>query len=178
MKGAATEFLKPRVVDVQAVSDRHARITLEPLERGFGHTLGNALRRIMLSSIPGCAVTEVEIAGVLHEYTTVEGVQEDVIDILLNLKNLAVRMAGRNEATLSVKKKGAGVVKAGDIELVSDVEIVNPELVIAHLTEAGELNITLKVELGRGYQPATVRAGTEEGNRPRPPGRVPNSART
>ena len=166
MKGAATEFLKPRVVDVQAVSDRHARITLEPLERGFGHTLGNALRRIMLSSIPGCAVTEVEIAGVLHEYTTVEGVQEDVIDILLNLKNLAVRMAGRNEATLTVKKKGAGVVTAGDIELVSDVEIVNPDLVIAHLTEAGELNITMKIELGRGYQPAAVRTGAEEGNRP------------
>jgi len=165
MKGAATEFLKPRVVDVQAVSDRHARITLEPLERGFGHTLGNALRRIMLSSIPGCAVTEVEISGVLHEYTTIEGVQEDVIDILLNLKNLAVRMAGRNEATLTLKKKGAGVVRAGDIELVGDVEIVNPDLVIAHLTEAGELNMTMKVELGRGYQPAAVRSGTQETGR-------------
>ncbi len=166
MKGSATELLKPHLVDVQAIDECHARITMEPLERGFGHTLGNALRRILLSSIPGCAVTEVEIKGVLHEYTTIEGVQEDVLDILLNLKNLSVRMNGRNEATLILKKKGSGPVRAGDIELVSDVEIVNPDLVIAHMTEAGELNMTLKIERGRGYQPANIRKEGEEGSRP------------
>lgn len=166
MKNSATEFLKPRVVDVQVVNDRHAKITLEPLERGFGHTLGNALRRIMLSSIPGCAVTEVEIDGVLHEYTTVEGMQEDVIDVLLNVKGLAVRMDGRNEATLTLKMKGPGPVTARDIEMVSDVEIVNPDHLIANLTEAGELNMTLKVERGRGYQPANAREEVGESSRP------------
>ncbi len=166
MKGSARELLKPHLVDVQSIDECHARITMEPLERGFGHTLGNALRRILLSSIPGCAVTEVEIEGVLHEYTTIEGVQEDVLDILLNLKNLSVRMEGRDEATLVLKKKGFGPVYARDIELVNDVEIVNPDLVIAHMTEAGELNMTLKIERGRGYQPATVRKEGEEGSRP------------
>ncbi|HHH35481.1 MAG TPA: DNA-directed RNA polymerase subunit alpha [Gammaproteobacteria bacterium] len=166
MKGSAKELLKPHLVDIQTIDERHARITMEPLERGFGHTLGNALRRILLSSIPGCAVTEVEIEGVLHEYTTIEGVQEDVLDILLNLKNLSVRMEGRDEATLVLRKKGSGPVYAGDIELVSEVEIVNPDLVIAHMTEAGELNMTLKVERGRGYQPAAVRKEGEEGSRP------------
>ncbi len=166
MKGSAKELLKPHIVDVQSIDERHAKITMEPLERGFGHTLGNALRRIMLSTIPGCAVTEVEIEGVLHEYTTVEGVQEDVLDILLNLKNLSVRMDGRDEATLELKKKGSGPVYASDIELVSDVEIINPDLVIANLTEVGELNMILKVERGRGYQPATVRKEGEEGSRP------------
>jgi len=166
MKSSATEFLKPRVVDVQVINERHARITLEPLERGFGHTLGNSLRRIMLSSMPGVAVTEVEIDGVLHEYTTIEGVQEDVIDILLNVKGVAIRMDGREEATLTLKKKGKGAVLASDIELVGDVEIINPDHVIAHLTEVGELSMTLKVERGRGYQPASVRRENTEATRP------------
>ncbi len=166
MKSSATEFLKPRVVDVQVINERHARITLEPLERGFGHTLGNSLRRIMLSSMPGVAVTEVEIDGVLHEYTTIEGVQEDVIDILLNVKGIAIRMEGREEATLTLKKKGKGAVLASDIELVGDVEIINPDHVIAHLTEVGELSMTLKVERGRGYQPASVRRENTEATRP------------
>jgi DNA-directed RNA polymerase subunit alpha len=172
MKSSATEFLKPRVVDVQVINERHARITLEPLERGFGHTLGNSLRRIMLSSMPGVAVTEVEIDGVLHEYTTIEGVQEDVIDILLNVKGVAIRMDGREEATLTLKKKGKGAVLARDIELVSDVEIINPDHVIAHLTEVGELNMTLKVERGRGYQPAVIRREAAEGAASRPIGRL------
>ena len=166
MKGSATELLKPTTVDVQAISERHAKISMEPMERGFGHTLGNALRRILLSSIPGCAVTEVEIEGVLHEYTTIEGVQEDVIDILLNLKNLSVRMVGCDEATLTLKKKGFGPVYASDISLVNDVEIVNPDLVLAHLTEVGELNLMLKVERGRGYQPASLRKEMEDSSRP------------
>jgi len=165
MSGSVAEFLKPRVVDVQSKNDYSARITLEPLERGFGHTLGNALRRILLSSIPGCAVTEIEIEGVLHEYASLEGVQEDVIDIMLNLKGLAVRMEGRSEATLTLKKKGAGPVYARDIEQVSDIGIINPDHIIANLTETGELNMTMKVELGRGYQAANARVDADA-NRP------------
>jgi len=166
MLGKVNEFLKPRIVDVQAVTGKHARVTLEPLERGFGHTLGNALRRILLSSMPGSAVVNVEIDGVLHEYSTIEGVQEDVIDILLNLKKVAMRMHNRNEATLTLSKKGPGPVTAGDIKLDHDIEIVNPEFVIANLTRAGELNMKLRIAKGRGYQPATRRDGEEDESRP------------
>src|SRR3990167_8281804 len=135
MQSSATEFLKPRHVDVQALGPTHARITLEPLERGFGYTLCNALRRILLSSMPGCAVTDVKIAGVLHEYSTLEGVQEDVIEILLNLKGLALRMHGRDEAVLTLNKKGPGIVTAADIKLEHDIEVVDANHVIAHLTK-------------------------------------------
>ncbi|BAZ95054.1 DNA-directed RNA polymerase subunit alpha [Thiohalobacter sp. COW1] len=162
MQGSVTEFLKPRIVDIQQVNDLRAKVTIEPLERGFGHTLGNALRRILLSSMPGAAVTQVEIDGVLHEYSTMEGVQEDVIDIMLNLKNLAIRLHNRDEASLSLKKKGPGPVTAGDITLDHDVEIVNPDYVIAHLTQSGELNMMLKVSKGRGYVPANARIGVDE----------------
>jgi len=161
MLGKVNEFLKPRIVDVQAVNDKHARVTLEPLERGFGHTLGNALRRILLSSMPGAAITEAEINGVLHEYSTIEGVQEDVIDILLNLKKVALRIHNRDEAMLKLNKKGPGPVTAGDITLDHDIEIVNPDYVIANLTKAGELSMTLQIAKGRGYQPATVRRDEE-----------------
>lgn len=163
MQGAVSELLKPRSVQVEQVSATRARVALEPLERGYGHTLGNALRRILLSSIPGAAITEVAIEGVLHEYTTVEGVQEDVIDILLNLKNVAIRMHSRDSAELHLKKSGMGAVTAGDIELDHDVEIVNPDLEIAHLT-GGQLDMTLRVVRGRGYQPAArkARAGEED----------------
>ena len=162
MQVSVTEFLKPRVVKVQTQSDTIARITIEPLERGFGHTLGNALRRILLSSMPGSAVVEAEIEGVLHEYTSIGGVQEDVVDILLNLKQVAIRMHSRDEAELSLVKKGAGPVTAGDIAVDHDVEIVNPSLVIATLTSAGDLNMRLKVVRGRGYRPATLRPAFEE----------------
>lgn len=164
MSGPVSELLKPRSVEVEKISETRSRVALEPLERGYGHTLGNALRRILLSSIPGAAVTEVEIAGVLHEYTTVEGVQEDVIDILLNLKNVALRLHARDAAELHLKKSGSGPVTAGDIVLDHDVEIVNPDLVIANLT-GGDLDMTLSVERGRGYQPARKKArpGDDEG---------------
>ena len=115
MQGSVTEFLKPRLVDIEQVSSTHAKVTLEPLERGFGHTLGNALRRILLSSMPGCAVTEVEIDGVLHEYSTKEGIQEDILEILLNLKGLAVRVQGKDEVILTLNKSGIGPVTAADI---------------------------------------------------------------
>jgi DNA-directed RNA polymerase subunit alpha len=162
MQGKVTEFLKPRIVDVQSVNDRTAKVVLEPLERGFGHTLGNALRRILLSSMPGCAITRAEIDGVLHEYSTIEGVQEDVMEVLLNLKGVALLMHNRPEATLKLSKKGPGPVTAGDITLDHDVEVVNPDYVIANLTKDGNLNMTLRVEMGRGYVPATVRAEQEE----------------
>jgi len=162
MQGSVTEFLKPRVVDVQEISSNHAKVVLEPLELGFGHTLGNALRRILLSSMPGAAVVEAEIEGVLHEYTSIEGVQEDVIEILLNLKEVSVRMHEGTEATLTISKSGAGPVLASDIQLPHNVEIVNPDQVIANLTDTGKLNATLKVKLGRGYVPATAREEAEE----------------
>ncbi|WP_297528536.1 DNA-directed RNA polymerase subunit alpha [Thiohalobacter sp.] len=166
MQGSVTEFLKPRIVDINQVNDLTAKVTIEPLERGFGHTLGNALRRILLSSMPGAAVVNAEIEGVLHEYSTIEGVQEDVIDILLNLKGIAIRLHARDEANLTLKKKGPGVVTAADITLDHDVEIVNPDHVIAHLTKDGELNMTLKVAKGRGYVPATQRESAEGEDRP------------
>ena len=162
MQESVHEFLKPRVVKVAPVTDLQAKVTIEPFERGFGHTLGNALRRILLSSMPGAAIAEAEIEGVLHEYTSIEGVQEDVVDILLNLKQVAVRMNTRDTAELRISKKGPGPVTAGDIQLDHDVEIMNPDLVIANLTSVGELNMILKVERGRGYRPATQRPMFEE----------------
>ncbi|MEN8259366.1 MAG: DNA-directed RNA polymerase subunit alpha [Pseudomonadota bacterium] len=156
MQSPFSGLLKPRLVNVQSVSPSKARIVIEPMGRGFGHTLGNALRRVLLSSMPGSAVTEIEIEGVLHEYTTIEGVQEDVIDILLNMKNLAVMLHSKDEAVFSLSKKGPGPVCAGDISLSHDAEIVNPEMTIANLTQSGELNMKIKVEKGRGYQPAAA----------------------
>jgi DNA-directed RNA polymerase subunit alpha len=158
----ASPFLKPRIIDVQNVSPFHARLTMEPFERGYGHTLGNALRRTLLSSMPGFAATEVKMAGVLHEYSTIDGVQEDVVDILLNLKGVVLRMHGRDEATLTLKKSGEGIVTAGDIEQMHDVEIVNPDHVIAHLAPGGKLDMQIKVEQGRGYLAATSRKLAEE----------------
>ncbi len=161
-----TEFLKPRVVKVSPETEQHARVVIEPFERGFGHTLGNALRRILLSSMPGAAIVEAEIEGVLHEYTSIEGVAEDVVDMLLNLKQVAVRMHSRDSAELTLSKKGPGPVTAGDIQLDHDVEILNPELVVANLTKAGELRMVLKVMRGRGYRPAVQRASFEEQSGP------------
>ena len=165
MQSAVNEFLTPRVIEVDAVDTTRAKVTLEPLERGFGHTLGNALRRILLSSMPGFAVTEVEIDGVLHEYSAIEGVQEDVIEILLNLKGVAIVMHGKDEAVLTLSKKGAGVITAGDITVDHDIEIKNPEHVIAHLNDSGELSMKLTVSRGRGYVPADAVQSDEEETR-------------
>jgi len=162
MSAYETELLKPRLVDVQPITDRVAKVTLEPLDRGFGHTLGNALRRVLLSSMPGCAVVEAEIDGVLHEYTTVEGIQEDVTDILLNLKGLAVRMHAKDETTLSLNKKGPGNVTAADISVDHTVEVVNPDHQLATLADNGELNMSIKVVRGRGYEPANLRLVDED----------------
>jgi DNA-directed RNA polymerase subunit alpha len=152
-----TGFLKPRIIDVQSVGPNHAKVVMEPFERGYGHTLGNALRRVLLSSMPGYAATEVKIAGVLHEYSTIEGVQEDVVDVILNLKGVVMKLHNRNESTLKLKKATAGPVTAADIEQTHDVEIINPDHVIAHLTQGGKIDMTIKIEKGRGYVPATSR---------------------
>jgi len=165
MQGSVTEFLRPRLVDIETLSPTRAKVTLEPLERGFGHTLGNALRRILLSSMPGCAVTEVEIDGVLHEYSSKEGVQEDIIEILLNLKGLAIGLEGKNEAVLTLTKSGEGPVTAADIQHDGDVTIANPEHVICHLTGDGSISMRIKIEMGRGYVPATIRRNAEEEDR-------------
>jgi DNA-directed RNA polymerase subunit alpha len=159
-----TEYLKPRVVDVEVISPLRARVTLEPMERGFGYTLGNALRRVLLSSIPGYAITEVKIDGVVHEYSTIDGVQEDVVDILLNLKGVALKLNSKSEAVMTLKKSAEGVVTAGDFETGHDVEIHNPDHVIAHLTKGGKLNLEVKIEMGRGYQPVPVRQKSKEDN--------------
>jgi DNA-directed RNA polymerase subunit alpha len=164
MQSSVSGLLKPRLVEVVNKTINHSRIVIEPLERGFGHSLGNALRRVLLSTIPGCAVTDVEIDGVLHEYTTIEGVQEDVIDILLNLKKLAVVLHSRDEVDLVLTKNGEGCVTAADIVLPHDVEIVNPDLVIANLTQAGVLNMKIKVRRGRGYEPVSARKFSSDRN--------------
>ena len=162
---SVNELLTPRHIDVQQITPNHAKVTLEPLERGYGHTLGNALRRILLSSMPGCAITEVEIDNVLHEYSAVEGVQEDVVEILLNLKGVAISMEGKDRAVLSLSHKGNGVLTAGDIQTEGDIEIRNPEHVIAHLNDKADVNMRLTVERGRGYQPADIRLGDEDETR-------------
>ncbi|CAA2930269.1 DNA-directed RNA polymerase subunit alpha [Arsenophonus endosymbiont of Bemisia tabaci] len=167
MQGSVTEFFKPRLVDIEQISSTHAKVTLEPLERGFGHTLGNALRRILLSSMPGFAVTEVEIDGVLHEYSTKEGVQEDILEILLNLKGLAVKLHAKDEVILTLNKSGIGPVTAADITPNDDIEIVKPQHVICHLTdESSPINMRIKVQRGRGYVPASAHIHSEEDERP------------
>ncbi len=162
MQSSISEFLKPRSVRVQAETGNRARIVIEPLERGFGHTLGNALRRVLLSSMPGAAIVEAEIEGVLHEYTSIEGVQEDVVEILLNLKGVALRMHSRDRVELTVHRKGPGPVTAGDIVTDHDVEVVNPKHIIANLTSSGELKMMLTIERGRGYRAAVTQQDPEE----------------
>ncbi|GAA6146727.1 DNA-directed RNA polymerase subunit alpha [Thalassolituus maritimus] len=162
MQRAVNEFLTPRNIQVDEVSGTHAKVTLEPLERGFGHTLGNALRRILLSSMPGAAITECEIEGVLHEYSAIDGVQEDVIEILLNLKGVAVKLHERDDANLTLTKVGPGTVTAADIQLDHGVEVANPDHVIAHLGEGAELKMNLRIDSGRGYETVEARNQNDE----------------
>lgn len=167
MQGSVTEFLKPHLVNIEQISSTHAKVTLEPLERGFGHTLGNALRRILLSSMPGCAVTEVEIDGVLHEYSSKEGVQEDILEVLLNLKGLAVKVQNKDDVILTLNKSGIGPVLAGDIMHDGDVEIVNPDHVICNLTDKNaSINMRIRVQRGRGYVSASTRVHSQDDDRP------------
>ncbi|MDD4927574.1 MAG: DNA-directed RNA polymerase subunit alpha, partial [Methylotenera sp.] len=158
-------LLKPKTVQVEQLSAHRAKVVLEPFERGYGHTLGNALRRVLLSSMPGYAPTEVTIAGVLHEYSSIDGVHEDVVNILLNLKGVVFKLHNRDEVTLSLRKDSEGVVSAADIQTPHDVEIVNPEHVIANLSAGGKLDMQIKVEKGRGYVPGTLRRHGDESSR-------------
>ena len=152
MHNSTSEFLKPRQIDVSTISPTRARVSMQPFERGFGHTLGNALRRILLSSMDGFAPTEVSITGVLHEYSTLDGIQEDVVDVLLNIKGVIFKLHGRNEVRLKLKKSGSGVVLASDIELPHDTEVINPNHIICHLSDNADIEMEIKVEKGRGYQ--------------------------
>ena len=154
MQEMLEQLLTPRLVDIKRLSDFHSRVVLEPMERGFGHTLGNSLRRILLSSMPGTAIVEAKIDGVLHEYSSIEGVREDVLEILLNLKEVSIKLNESSEAELILSKKGPAVVTAADIQLNHDSEIMNPDLIIAHLSDGAEINMTLKVEKGIGYRAA------------------------
>ncbi len=150
-------LLKPKTINVEQLSTNRAKVTLEPFERGYGHTLGNALRRVLLSSMVGHAPTEVTIAGVVHEYSSIDGVQEDVVNMLLNLKGVVFKLHNRDEVTLSLRKDGEGVVTAADIQTPHDVEIVNPAHVIATLSAGAKLDMQIKVEKGRGYVPGSLR---------------------
>lgn len=157
-----TNLLKPKTINVEQLGHNRAKVALEPFERGYGHTLGNAIRRVLLSSMVGYAATEVTIAGVLHEYSSIDGVQEDVVNILLNLKGVVFKLHNRDEVTLSLRKDGEGVVTARDIQTPHDVEIVNPDHVIAHLSQGGKLDMQIKVEKGRGYVPGSMRRYADE----------------
>ena len=152
-----TSLLKPRIVEVEQLGASHARVVMEPFERGYGHTLGNALRRVLLSSMVGYAPTEVQITGVVHEYSTIDGLREDVVDLLLNLKGIVFKLHNRDDVFLTLRKESPGPVLASDIELPHDVELINGDHVIANLTQGGKLDIQIKVERGRGYLPGTMR---------------------
>jgi DNA-directed RNA polymerase subunit alpha len=146
----------------EEVDDLRGVFVIEPLDRGFGYTFGNSLRRVLLSSLEGAAVTSVKIEGVAHEFTTLEGVQEDVTDILLNLKNLICRLHGEvPEVEVFLSKKGSGAVTAADIEAPADLEILNPDLEIAHLSGRGKLELVLTIGRGRGYSPAELNRGEQ-----------------
>ena len=160
-----TNLLKPKAIQVEPLGGHRAKVTLEPFERGYGHTLGNALRRVLLSSMVGFAPTEVTIAGVLHEYSAIDGVQEDVVHIMLNLKGVVFRLHNRDEVTLVLRKDGEGPVTAADIQTPHDIEIVNPGHVIGHLSQGGKLDMQIKVEKGRGYVPGNVRRYGEESSK-------------
>jgi len=157
-----TNLLKPKTINVEQLGHNRSKVTLEPFERGYGHTLGNALRRVLLSSMVGHAATEVTIAGVLHEYSSVDGVQEDVVNILLNLKGVVFKLHNRDEVTLSLRKEGDGPVTAGDIQTPHDVEIINPDHVIMNLAQGGKIDMQIKVESGRGYVPGSMRRFGDE----------------
>lgn len=157
-----TNLLKPKTINVEQLGTNRAKVTLEPFERGYGHTLGNALRRVLLSSMVGHAATEVTIAGVLHEYSSIDGVQEDVVNILLNLKGVVFKLHNRDEVTLSLRKDGEGPVTAADIQTPHDVEVVNPDHVIMNLSHGGKIDMQIKVENGRGYVPGNVRRYGDE----------------
>jgi len=155
------DFQTPRIVH-EEINENRGVFVIEPLDRGFGYTFGNSLRRVLLSSLEGAAVTAVKIEGVAHEFTTLPGVREDVTDIILNLKNLICLLHGESpEVEVHIAKRGAGAITASDIQAPADLEILNPELELAHLSDKGKLEITLTIGRGRGYVPAELNRGPE-----------------
>jgi len=156
-------YLTPRTIQVEMLSPVTTRITLEPLERGFGHTLGNALRRVLLSSLRGFAPTEARITGVLHEFSALDGVREDVVDLLLNLKGVVFCLHDRDKAIVRLEVAGPAVVRAGDFALPHGVEVINEDHIIAHVEEGGRLEMEVVIESGRGYVPATAREAKKIG---------------
>ena len=162
MQTSIIDLLVPTEIQVETVSDQVAKITLEPLERGFGHTLGNALRRILLSSMPGAAITNVSIEGISHEYSTIDGVREDVIDILLNLKDMPINIIEGATAEIKLDVSGPSEVKAGMFEVPGNVELVNEDHHIASLVDKVKLSLTATVRTGRGYEPADTRSDSDE----------------
>ncbi len=155
------DFQIPRIVH-EEVDEHRGVFQIEPLDRGFGHTFGNSLRRVLLSSLEGAAVTSVKVEGTAHEFTTLPGVREDVTDIVLNLKNLVARLHGDSpEVEVHIAKKGPGIVTAADIEAPAELEILNPELEIANLSDRGRLELTLTIGRGRGYNPAELNRGPQ-----------------
>ena len=157
-----TTLLKPKIISVEATGPNQAKVVMEPFERGYGHTLGNALRRVLLSSMVGYAPTEVSIGGVVHEYSTLDGVQEDVVNLLLNLKGVVFKLESRDEVTVMLRKEGPCVVTAKDIDLPHDIELINPDHVIANLSAGGKLDMQIKIEKGRGYIPGNMRQYSDE----------------
>ncbi|WP_119343915.1 DNA-directed RNA polymerase subunit alpha [Facilibium subflavum] len=163
MQTCPVETCKPQISNVEEVSKNCFKVTLSPFAAGFGHVMGNALRRILLSSIPGAAVTEVQIDQALHEYCTLDGVQEDVVEILLKLKKLAVILKNETEeAYLTLEKTGPGLVTAGDLEVSGNVQVTDPDYIIAHLNEGGRIDMSIKVVQGRGFVPSTVYTQSQE----------------
>jgi DNA-directed RNA polymerase subunit alpha len=155
------EFQVPRIVH-EEVDEQRGNFVIEPLDRGFGYTFGNSLRRVLLSSLEGAAVTSVKFEGVAHEFTTLPGVKEDVTDIILQLKNLTCRLHGESpEVEVRLAKKGSGAVTAGDIEAPADLEVLNPDLVIANLSDKGRLELTVTIGRGRGYVPSEMNRGPQ-----------------
>ena len=153
----AITFLKPNLVDIEMISDTKSKIVIQPLERGFGHTLGNALRRILLSSMPGAAVTDVAIEGISHEYSTIEGIREDVIDILLNIKDMPINLIEGDSAEVTLDVTGPCDVLASSFDAPGNVELVDQDFHVATIVDKVSLKMTLTVKTGRGYEPADLR---------------------
>lgn len=164
------ELIKPTKLEVQLGDDpkRFATVVAEPLERGFGLTLGNALRRILLSSLQGAAISSVHIDGVLHEFSSIPGVREDVTDIVLNVKQIALKMEGEGPKRLQLSATGPATVKAGDIMVSGDIKVMNPDHVICHLDDGATLNMELVADTGKGYVPATANRPADSADRPDP----------
>ena len=164
------ELKKPNALEIKSGSDakRKATFVAEPLERGFGLTLGNALRRVLLSSLQGAAITSIKIENVFHEFSSLAGVREDVTDIVLNVKQIALKMEGEGPKRLQLSATGPGAVTAGDIAVSGDIQVMNPDLVICHLDDGATLNMELTADTGKGYVPACRQPSGRRADRPDP----------